>query len=302
MHNLEAIVLFRHAVTFCIAASASLAGAAAAHAQIRGSEHAMVAQTVDGTTITVEYSRPVARGRALFGSLVPWNVIWTPGANWATTLEADRPFRLNGLDVPAGKYSVWMTPRQGPWTLTLDRNARLFHVQKPDSTDAQIHVSLEPETGPHVEMLTWSFPAVTGDAAVLSMQWGTTTVPLRIVVQPTKPIALPPDERAIYVGSYEIKVMPRKGWPETGQLEVFENDGMLRGRLPFSIHPGDEHVFDLVPAGSHRFSPGLYRDGKLFNVEMGATLEFDVADGPATAVRLRNILGAVVAEGVRAAR
>jgi hypothetical protein len=61
------------------------------------SEHAVVAQTVAGTTITVEYYRPQARGRdSLLGKVVKWGGRWTPGANWATTIEVDRDVRLNG--------------------------------------------------------------------------------------------------------------------------------------------------------------------------------------------------------------
>lgn len=270
-------------------------------AQIRGSEHAMVAQTIDGTTITVEYSRPAARGRELFGATVPWGRPWT-GANWATTLEADRDFRLAGRDVPAGKYSVWLIPRQTQWTVFLDPNARLFHVQRPDSSPAQIRVEVEPELGPHVELLTWSFPAVSGDGATLRMQWGTTSVLLPIVVQPTKPVALTAEKRARYVGSFDLTIRQRPGWPASGRLDVFEANGLLRGRLPFSIHPGDELEFDLIPAGDDRFNAGLYRDGKLFNVEMGATLEFEPSGDRATAVRLRAIDGTVVMDGKRVAR
>lgn len=268
-------------------------------AQIRGSEAAVVAQTIDGTTLTLEYSRPVARGRTLFGGIVPWGVVWTPGANWATTLEADEDVRLNGVDVPAGRYSLWMIPREGPWTLTLDRNPKIFHFQKPDSAADQIHVAVTPVEAPHVEMLTWSFPAVTGDAAELRFQWGATAVPIRVVVQPTRPVALAAEERALYVGRYDMRMMEGIGWPTTGTLEVFEREGILRGRLPFPIHPGDELEFDLVPAGPHRFSPALYREGKLFNVEMGGTFEFDAENGTAAVVRFRGIEGTVFGQGSR---
>lgn len=289
----------RYLVTTALAAALwTVIGAVDVAAQIRGSEHAVVAQTVDGTTITIEYSRPVARGRALFGDLVPYGVVWTPGANWATTLDVDKDIRVNGTDVPAGKYSMWMVPRQGSaWRLSLDPDPEIFHFVKPDSSAEQIHITADPEQGSHVEMLTWSFPAVTGDAAVLQFQWGETQVPFDLVVQPTKPVALAAEERAIYIGTYDMKMLEGIGWPTTGQFEVFEEGDMLRGRLPFSIHPGDELTFDLVPAGRHRFSPALYRDGKLFNVEMGGTFEFDVAGERATAVRFRGIEGTVFGEG-----
>jgi hypothetical protein len=272
-----------------------------AAAQIRGSELGVVAQTIDGTTIRLDYSRPVARGREIFGGIVAWNIPWT-GANWATTLDADKPIRLNGVDVPAGKYSVWIIPRPDNWTLFLHPDPKLFHFQKPDPAESRIHIPLKPETGAHVEMLTWSFPAVTGDAAVLQMQWGTTTVPMQVIVQPTRPVQVDPDVRARFVGAYDMKMIEGLGWPATGRFEVFEKKGLLRGRLPFPIQPGDELEFGLVPAGQNRFSPGLYRNGKLFNIEAGGTFEFDVASDHASAVRLRGIEGTVFGQGARSAR
>jgi hypothetical protein len=283
-----------------VCAATSSLTAVESPAQIRGSELGVVAQVIDGTRITLEYSRPSVRGRPLFGEMVAWGQPWT-GANWATTIEVDKPIRLNGRDVPAGKYSVWLVPRPDTWTVFLDPNHKLFHFQKPDSTAEQIHLTAKPVEGAHAEMLTWTFPAVTGDAATLQFQWGKTAVPLQVVVQPTKPVVLAKDVRATYVGSYDLKMMEGMGWPSSGRLEIFEHNGMLRGRLPFPIHPGDEMEFDLLPAGQDRLSVGLYRDGKLFNVEMGATLEFAITDERATAVRMRGIEGTVFIEGKRAA-
>jgi hypothetical protein len=289
-------VLLRSLAGLC-AAALSLT-AVESQAQIRGSELGVVAQVIDGTRITLEYSRPAARGRQLFGKTVAYGQPWT-GANWATTLETDKPIRLNGMDVPAGKYSVWLVPRPGAWTVLLDPNHKLFHFQKPDSTAEQIHISAKPVEQPHAELLTWTFPSVAGDAATLRFQWGTTALPLDVVVQPTKPVTLAADVRATYIGSYDLKPMQGIGWPETGRLDIFEHDGRLRGRMPFPFHPGDELEFDLIPAGQDRLSAGLYRDGKLFNIEQGGVFEFDIADERATAVRLRGVEGTVFIEGKR---
>jgi len=277
----------------------TLAHATDASAQIRGSEAGTVSQTLDGTTIAMAYSRPSARGRELFGTLVPWDVVWTPGANWATTFEANRDVHLNGVDVPAGKYSVWMIPHEGPtWTLTLNPESKFFHFQKPDSADGQIHIAVHPEDAPHTEMLTWSFPAVSGDGAVLRMAWGTTTVPVEVLVQPTKPATLAEEDRALYVGTYDLEVIDGIGYPTDAWLEVTERDGMLRGRMPFPIHPGDELEFDLIPAGMHRFNPGMYHGDRLFNIEVGVSFEFAV-DERANAVVFRGIEGTAFGQGAR---
>ena len=71
---------------------------------------------------------PVARGRDnLFGGVVHWGEMWTPGANWATTLEVDREIDLEGHSVPAGEYSVWMQPGPQGWTVFLNSDVRLYH-------------------------------------------------------------------------------------------------------------------------------------------------------------------------------
>ena len=293
----------RRSILLPMAAFVALAATALpdpAGAQIRASERGAVSQTIDGTTITLDYSRPTARGRELFGALVPWDIIWTPGANWATTLELDQDVRIDGHEVAAGRYSVWMTPRQGAWTLTLNDNPDYFHFQKPAAELGRYNIDFTPKQAAHVEMLTWSFPVVSGDGVVLSMRWGTTEAAFDVIVEPTEAVTLAAEERAPYLGSYELDVMPGIGYPTEAQMHVREAaDGTLRAWMSFPIHPGDELEFDLIPAGEGRFNPGLYRDGQLFNIETGVAFEFE-GEERAEAVTMRGIEGTPFATGPRA--
>jgi hypothetical protein len=148
------------------------------------SEHALAAQTVAGTTITVEYYRPQARGRdSLIGKVVKWGEHWTPGANWATTIDADHDIRLNGSELPKGKYAVWAIVDSSHWTLELRRTWHKFHVPPPrDSADVQLRLDVRPETGPATDILTFDFPVVKPKETTLRFRWGTVVVPLDIVV------------------------------------------------------------------------------------------------------------------------
>ena len=114
-------MLTKHYSRYVVAlAAALLILPAALSAQPRASERATVNQIVNGTSITFDFSRPVARGRDhLFGGVVHWGELWTPGANWATTLEVDHDVKLNGHAVPAGKYSVWIRVQPEEWTVFL---------------------------------------------------------------------------------------------------------------------------------------------------------------------------------------
>jgi len=74
--------------------------------KIQKSQAAAVSQRVANTEITVTYSRPVARGRALFGALIPFDQVWNPGADQATAVAFTREVRINEHPLPAGKYSL----------------------------------------------------------------------------------------------------------------------------------------------------------------------------------------------------
>jgi hypothetical protein len=172
-----------------IGAALALAGGssgatAACAAQAKLSEHAVVAQTVAGTTITVEYSRPQARGRdSLFGKVVTWGTHWTPGADWATTIETDRDVRVNGAVLPKGKYSMWAIVEPEEWTLEFRRTWHKFHVPPPtDSSDVALRLTVWPERGPATEVLTFDFPSVAPAGTTLRFRWGTVVVPLEIAV------------------------------------------------------------------------------------------------------------------------
>src|SRR5881397_3296849 len=117
-----------------------------APAQGLASPRGSVMQIVDSATVTVEYYRPSMRGRAIFGRLVRWGDLWTPGANWATTLEIDRDIRIEEQLLPKGKYSMWMIPSPDSWTIVLSRAWHRFHVMRPDPGDEQLRFTVHPDS------------------------------------------------------------------------------------------------------------------------------------------------------------
>ena len=158
-------------------------------AQVKASEQSSVSQTVDGTVITVDYSRPQVRGRQdVFGKVVAAGALWTPGANWATTLEVSKPIRLQGRDLAAGKYSMWMVTGPGDWTVYLHKNARLFHTNPPQVGDMLLSFTVRPTQVEHTELVTFDFPRVAPDSTTLRFRWATTALSLDIVTQATKTI------------------------------------------------------------------------------------------------------------------
>ena len=74
--------------------------------------------------ITIDYGQPHARGRAIFGGLVPYEHVWRLGANWATRLTLDFDVRFGELDVPRGEYTLFLLPRAGGGELVVSRQTR----------------------------------------------------------------------------------------------------------------------------------------------------------------------------------
>jgi Protein of unknown function (DUF2911) len=145
------------------------------------SQRGSVTQNVALTEFRVEYGRPVARGRALFGTLVPWDAVWHPGADSATVLRVDRDVLLDDERLPAGEYSLWLIPRaQGTWTLILSRQARVFHTPYPGAEHDALRLEVAPQVATHMESFAIYFPQVLRDEAELRLHWGTTFVAVRV--------------------------------------------------------------------------------------------------------------------------
>jgi len=145
------------------------------------SQHGSVSQHIQGTEVTISYNRPVARGRALFGSLVAWNHIWHPGADSATTISFSKDVTIDGQPLKAGRYSLWTIPEESkPWTVIFNRGVGGWHTNYPGESQDALRLTVSPDSGGYLETLTYYFPMVDADSAVLRLQWGTTIVPLKI--------------------------------------------------------------------------------------------------------------------------
>ena len=146
------------------------------------SQQATVSQLIANTQITITYSRPVARGRDLFGALVPYDKVWHPGADKATAMAVNRDISVNDHGLKAGTYSFWTIPRPDRWTFIFSSAADTYHEPYPGEDKDALRFDVGPEKGPHIESLAYYFPVVDGKDAVLRLHWGEVIVPLSIRV------------------------------------------------------------------------------------------------------------------------
>jgi len=133
-----------------------------------------------GNTITVDYSSPRAKGRTIFGGLVPYGKVWRAGANEATTFVTTTDLKVGGKDVPAGKYTIFTIPEEGKWTLIISKKTGEWGIPYPgekfDFARTEMRVSSLPE---HVEDFTISFHK-SGEGCALDMEWEKTRASVEI--------------------------------------------------------------------------------------------------------------------------
>lgn len=290
-----------------LAVSSFLLLPGAAEAQVRASEAATVSQTVDGTTLTVTYSRPRVRGRdVVYGGLMPWGEVWTPGANYATTLETSSDITVNGHALKKGKYSVWMELQPKEWTVIFDPKAKAFHTEHPKPDSSQVRFAVTPADVKGPDVLTWSFPGISTTGMTMQMAWAGKAVTLQVAVPQSRPLTLAADLAPRYVGTYSFawtqgdpaEQGADSAPPKPSAWVVRYEKGMLLADWAGAPFPEWEHLV-LIKIQDNWFYPGSLINGELFDVSSDVVIEFDVQGGSATGFDARTEDDNVFAKGTR---
>jgi hypothetical protein len=87
--------------------------------------------TVNGATITINYSSPAVKGRQIWGVLVPYDKFWRAGANEATIFTTSKDIKFGGVLVHAGSYSLFAKPGEQQWTIILNSQTGQPGIKEP---------------------------------------------------------------------------------------------------------------------------------------------------------------------------
>jgi len=114
--------------------------------------------TINGSTITVNYSSPFVKGRTIWGELVPYGKVWRAGANDATTFETTKAIKVEGKDLPAGKYAFFVIPeKDGKATVIFNKEAKQWGEYKYDDKKDALRVTIKTKkTAKLVESLVYT--------------------------------------------------------------------------------------------------------------------------------------------------
>jgi hypothetical protein len=144
-----------------------------------------VTQRVGLTDITITYSRPSAKGRTIFGTLVPFGKRWRTGANNTTKIKFSDEVVMEGKKVPAGEYGLYSTPNKDSWAMVLSKNTKQgANVEGfKDEDNVATFTAKTYKLANKVETFTMNFSDLTPATANVDMQWENTGAKFRITTE-----------------------------------------------------------------------------------------------------------------------
>ncbi len=158
----------------------------------RNSQRAMVSQQIGISEISIEYSRPAANHREIWGKLVPYGMNnlgfgtatsspWRAGADENTVIEFSDDAKIEGQDLAAGKYGLHMIIEEnGKAVIIFSRNYTAWGSYFYEPSEDALRVEVDTKTIPHTEFLTYDFPEMDSNGATVALNWEKKQIPFRI--------------------------------------------------------------------------------------------------------------------------
>lgn len=167
-------------------AAACLSMTFAASAQNNGpapSPHSVLTQVVGTTEVTIDYSRPSAKGRKVFGGIVPMGAVWRTGANKPTAITFSKDVVVGGKDVPAGSYALFTIPGENEWTIIIYSTTEGWGAFSYDQAKDFARFTAKPtKLGQMAESFAIGIDHLRDDSAIINLDWDHTRVSFPIEV------------------------------------------------------------------------------------------------------------------------
>ena len=162
------------------------------------SPKATIMQTVGLTDVEVVYSRPAAKGRPVFGNLVPFGKLWRTGANANTTISFSDDVVIDGKTLKKGKYALFTIPKIESWEIIFYTTTDNWGVPEEfKETNVALRTTVKEEALPKaVESFTIGINTLDLNSGHLDMAWENSSVSMKFEV-PTQKIATASIEKVL---------------------------------------------------------------------------------------------------------
>jgi Protein of unknown function (DUF2911) len=148
----------------------------------RDSQRASVTQRIGITDITVNYHRPLVKGRTIWGKVVPYGQVWRAGANENTIIQFTDPVSIEGKPLDKGTYGLHMIPTEDQWTIAFSKISTAWGSFSYKESEDALRVTVKPQPTDFHEALVYDIDQPTEDSAVVTLRWEKIAVPFKVSV------------------------------------------------------------------------------------------------------------------------
>ena len=145
----------------------------------RPSPPAQAKETIsNGAVVTIDYSQPSVKGRTIGKDLEPMpGKVWRTGANEATTFDVSKPVKVEGKELPAGKFALFTIANDNEWTIIFNKTANQWGAFSYKEADDVLRVKVKPQkAGKFAEKMTFSV----NKNGTVTLLWGDTKVDFKV--------------------------------------------------------------------------------------------------------------------------
>jgi tetratricopeptide (TPR) repeat protein len=203
-------------------AGVQLAGAQSAILNLpRESQRASVSQRIGITDITINYHRPMVKGRKVLGpgSPQPYGQVWRAGANENTTINFTSDVMVEGKPLARGAYGLHMIPGESEWTIIFSKNSTSWGSFTYDQAEDALRVTVKSHPAEMEEALRYDIDDVKANDATVTLRWEKVAVPFHVSA----------DTPAVVVASLhnQLRARPKYEWAGWSEAAEYMLDNKL---------------------------------------------------------------------------
>jgi hypothetical protein len=241
-----------------------------------GNKKALVGERIGITDVVITYDRPGVKSRDghIWGELVHTGFVdqgfgssksapWRAGANENTTISFSTDVKVEGQDLPAGKYGLFVAYDRNESTIVFSKNSGSWGSYFYDDKEDALRVKVRPQPlDKSVEWLKYEFTDQTPNSATVNLQWEKLSIPFKVEIDPIK----------TQLASFRSELRTDKGfnwqtWDQAAQWSL-QNGVNLEQALQWADSASGSSF-----GGNNNFQPMATKAGIL--AKMGRTAEAD---------------------------
>jgi len=198
----------------------------------RPSQQASVMQRVGITDIAIRYSRPMVKGRRIWGGFVPYDQVWRAGANENTTISFSDQVMVEGHQLPAGTYGLHMIPHEKDWTVIFSKNSSSWGSFTYNASEDALRVTAKTLPSDLHEALTYEFDELQPNSITVTVRWERLAVSFKVSVDLNQAVSRSVEK--------QLRAWPRWIWQSWDEAAAYLLDS--HGNLQTALEDADHSI------------------------------------------------------------